>query len=265
MTDHRPNANRGKTMIDPRSVPVQISRLREMGKSPAHYFDAIQSPNPSSPSMRLGRIVHALAFGTPRIVQYDGIRRGKAWNEFVAANDGAEIASLKEFNLAKKLIESVYASGDASKLMLGAHEVELNWWHGRRACLSHIDTLGDGWLSELKTCRSVREELFARDCRVYGYHAQVAFYFDALQAVGRPVQSAYIIAVETVRPYLAQVFEIGPRALEAGRACYRAWLERLLVCEASNQWPGYRAGIVALDDALELEPELVYGEDDEHE
>lgn len=249
-------------MIDPRSVPVQISRLREMGKSPAHYLDAIQTPKPSTASMGLGRLVHALAFGTPRIVQYDGIRRGKAWQNFAAANEGAEIASPKEFALAKKLLSAIYAADDATRLITGAHEVEVSWAHGGRACLSHIDTLGDGWLSELKTCRSVREEMFARDCRVYGYHAQVAFYLDALEAIGQPVESVYIVAVESVRPYLVQVFEIGPKALEAGRACYRAWLERLLVCEASNQWPGYREGIVSLDDSLELEPELVFGEDD---
>lgn len=233
-----------------------------MGKSPAHYLDAIQSPKPSSSSMGLGRLVHALAFGTPRVVQYDGIRRGKAWQEFAGANEGAEIASPKEFALAKKLLSAIYASDDASRLMLGAHEVEIAWTHNGRACLSHIDTLGEGWLSELKTCRSVREELFSRDCRVYGYHAQVAFYFDALAAAGQPVDHAYIVAVESARPYLVQVFEIGPKALEAGRACYRSWLERLLVCEATNDWPGYRDGIVSLDDALELEPELVFGEED---
>jgi len=256
------SASRGKTMIDPRSIPVQISRLREIGKSPAHYLDAIQRPKASTQSTGLGRLVHALAFGDPRIVKYDGIRRGKAWQEFAAANEGFEIVSPRELEQAKPIVDALYGSMEASRLLAGAHEVVVNWQACGRTCLSHIDTLGDGWLSELKTCRSVREELFSRDCRVYGYHAQVAFYFDASVAVGQPVDHAYIVAVESARPYLVQVFEIGPKALEAGRACYRAWLERLLVCEATNDWPGYREGIVSLDDSLELEPELVFGEED---
>ena len=60
--------------------------------------------------------------------------------------------------------------------------------------------------------------------------------------------AAYIVAVEPVAPYAVTVLRFTARALEQGRATYRAWLERLLVCRGVfDSFPPYAQSIVELD------------------
>jgi hypothetical protein len=57
------------------------------------------------------------------------------------------------------------------------------------------------------------------------------------------------------------VFRLPERALEAGRRANRLWLERLLVCEQSGEFPPYSQSVVELG-FPEDEPALVFGEEE---
>jgi hypothetical protein len=74
----------------------------------------------------------------------------------------------------------------------------------------------------------------------YGYAAQLAFYHDG--AVQNRLidgsQRPYIIAPQKSEPYDVVVFQLKPETLEAGRAIYRALLQRLVECTEANYWPG---------------------------
>src|SRR5690606_13913347 len=97
----------------------------------------------------------------------------------------------------------------------------------------------------------------------YHYHVQAAFYLDGLRANGIDVEPEPVhIVVEKSPPFDVVVYRIPEHVVELGRRTYRGWLERLVECRTTGQWPGRAEGEVELvlpewcfatgDDGLEL-------------
>jgi len=231
-------------MIDPRTVPIRFSHLKAMSRSPLHYRHGFDSDRDMA-AMRKGCFVHALVLGgAERFTVYEGTRRGKDWEAFKLATverekDVRDVVSPAEWHLAKQCAAAVQAHPTAAELLEGHREIELNWHHGRRACQAHLDVLGARWVTDLKTTTIAAPGWFARQAVRMAYHAQLAWYLDAARDRGHLAEVAYVVAVETAAPFAIATFELTTRAVEEGRKLCRAWLERLLVCEESNEWPGY--------------------------
>jgi len=245
------------TRIDPRSVPVRFSRLKSIGRSPLHYRHALEEERADSASMRLGRLVHFLALGAApddgdgKIVVYEGERRGKVWQEFAAANEGADIVTVKELEAARPIAAAVLNDPIASQFLGERHEERVDWKIGDRQCTARLDIIGQRegrrFVCDLKTTRDAAPESFKRDAWRRGYAAQLAWYGDGLATAGEPVDEHYIIAVESAAPHPVTVLRLLPNLIEEGRRQYRAWFERLRVCEDSNDWPAYAQTVVDFD------------------
>jgi hypothetical protein len=242
-----------------------------MSRSPAHYLASIgDDDGRDSLAMRIGRGAHALLFGQA-VTVYDGIRRGKAWDEFRAEHDGVEILNKREHLEASGMALSVLHHPDASALLFArgvVHEQRLDWELNGRACRSTPDARTDSVLVDLKTSKSSAPDQFGWHARSFSYHGQLAFYRDAIRSLGiGTADEIYIVAVESARPYPVTVFRVTERSIEAGRRAYRAWFEQLLVCEENCHWPGYAQRIVDLDiDDDPVDSDDPFGpEDDETE
>lgn len=235
-------------MPSPMIEPVHISRLKHIARSPAHYRYALDHP-PTSKTLTFGSAVHSLVLGGKSVVPYSDRRAGKEWEAFAGAHHDAYILSDKDYARADAMATAVLLDPlAASWLNWGSHEVKIDWETCGRACQSTLDVLGHDFVCDLKTTRSSDPNRFQWDARRMGYAAQLAFYCDAASfKTGRTFERAYIIAVESEPPHVVTPFEITPRLLEQGRQQCRAWLERLLSCEASNEWPGYAQHVVQLD------------------
>ena len=237
--------------------PVHYSRLHLMAKSPAHYKAAETYPREDTLSMRIGRLVHSLVLGGDYVV-YDGTRRGKAWDAFVAENEKRDIVTASEFATAEPVATAVKANDNAMRLLTGDLEIRREWSVAGRAVAGRLDCLGAGFVTDLKTTTNAEPGWFARQAIRMGYHAQLAWYLDG---AAFPTEArAFIVAVETTPPNVVTCFELSPRALDMGRRTYRLWMERLLVCEASDTWPGYVESIIPLD-SPEDETLLIDGEE----
>ena len=249
-------------MIDSRTIPIRFSNLKRMADSPRHYQWAINHPFEASRTMRIGTIAHALILGesTPLAV-YDGTRRGKEWDAFKAAHEGREIVSPAEYDAARPIAEAVRNDADATRVLDGVHEEHIAWEYCGRAASSRPDVRGATFVTDLKTTRSAHPGRFGRDAYWRGYHAQLAFY---QMACGLPARSpCYIVAVENVAPYCVTVFRADQAAIDAGHMQCRAWFERLLVCEASDHWPGYASGIQSFGLPEQDTLDLTFGDEEE--
>lgn len=69
---------------------LHFSQLKHMGRSPAHYRQAVLEGYAPSRAMDLGSVIHALALGGDVIVFPGDARIGNAWKSFAAIVDGRE-------------------------------------------------------------------------------------------------------------------------------------------------------------------------------
>lgn len=243
--------------MDPRSQPVHFTSLKRFASSPAHYLHGITSRFVPTKPMRIGTLTHHGVLGVTHddednpIAFYDGERRGNAWKDFKAANDEAEIFTSGEVEEAKPIVDAVLADPVARQFCKGEHERRIAWKFAGRDVSSRLDIIGSTeagpFVADLKTCASSNPRKFMKQAFDMGYHAQLAFYQDAARSIGIEPVDAYLVAVETKAPYPVTVFRLSQRLLEEGRRTYRAWFERLLVCEATNDWPGYALSCVEFD------------------
>lgn len=226
---------------------VRFSTLKYMQRSPAHYREALLNPAKPSAAMSLGTLVHAHVLGSIRdLAIWDGVRRGKEWEAFSAANADREIVTMREVMEAERIADSVRASNEAHELFRSpgvVREKQISWQIATRWCSGRPDAYCDQWVADLKTTADASPAKFQHHAVRMGYTAQLAWYMDGLKAAGiEAPERAFIVAVETKPPFVVQAYELTPDAIDLGRRTYRLWWERLRVCEDSDQWPGYVQG-----------------------
>lgn len=242
----------------PALAPLRYSQITLMAKSPAHAKYALDQQAKGldnwddTPSKRMGRLAHSVFLGTELPAIFPGDRRGtKVWDAFVEANPGREIVKQDEFDVAQAMADALAAHEEAAYLLRGEREKTIFARIAGRECRSTPDVhLVREHATDLKSTTDASPDRFHWQAAKLGYFGQMAMQKDMVIAAGLPSPARLaIVAVENKAPYVVTVFELTPAAEEYGRRFYRLHLERLLVCEASNDWPGYGPGV--LDAPLE--------------
>lgn len=241
-----------KPLVDPRTLPVRFSRLKQFSLSAAHYLHSCQGEIHDSLALRMGSGVHAGLFEDRPLVCYDGIRSGKVWDRFERKQDPrAVILNAREHAIATGIVKSVRKHERAMQLLFDGttREHTFEWQFCGRGCRSTPDAYVAGVRNvDLKSTRTAEPRRFARDAIARHYHAQMAFYAEALQEhTGKLHGEDYLVAVENVAPYNVVVWRLTDRTMEIGARMCRLWFEQLLGCEASGHYPGYVESDVDLE------------------
>jgi hypothetical protein len=200
-----------------------------------------------SEALRFGTASHEMLLGDEnKIAVYTaGKRAGKAYDAFVkdASDRGCiEVLNAREHAVARGVVDALKRNKTAMRLLLDGTTIEkkIEWsWMGK-ACRSTPDARSKAHMVDLKTARSAHPGMFARQGASLYYHAQAAFYLQALEAAGEPLPAdCYVIAVEKVAPHPVTVMRFDAESLSVGARLIRLWFEQLLTCESSNVWPEY--------------------------
>lgn len=145
-------------------------------------------------------------------------------------------------------------------------EVTFDWTYAGRACRATPDAHVPGVRNtDLKSTRTAEPRKFARDALKRAYHAQLAYYSEALDAhLGKRPGEEFLVAVENVRPFNVVVWRMPERTMAVGASLVGQWFEQLLAAESSNYYGGYVEHDLDLDLpeydgplALEVNGELV--------
>lgn len=238
----------------PEVLPLRFSWLKQIAKSPAHARYAMEHGIDDTPYLRLGRLAHCVALGTPVGPVWKGDRRGKEWLAFKAEHDGEDIVTEKEFEVAEQMGQAIAAHPEASYLLSGVREQTLHFSMSGRLCRSTPDSRHVKALCDLKSTTDASPARFPWHALRLGYHAQLAMQKDACEVTGLSVpEELAIVAAEVKPPFAVAVYHLTERAEDFGRRTYRLWLEQFLNCERSGVWPGYPMGTLdAPEEGVEL-------------
>lgn len=259
-----------------RSEPVHFSRLKKIRLSPAHYLEA---EDPQTASTRKGDGTHSVLLGSKPVVVYDGGNRDDRiakWREFQAEHEGYCILSPKEHVAVTGMRQSIQQHDRAMALLDGVRENLIEWQFAGRACAGTPDVVRFGLpamrfrgrsyaacegkvVVELKTSRTAAPWSFPWEARRYGYKTQVSWYREGVERTmaypAGPVTDVFIVAVESTPPYPVTVFRVDERALNEARLEWRNWMDRLLECERSGEFPAYtdEDAVLGVDDEADLD------------
>jgi len=231
---------------------VRWSLLRELSKSPAHYKHRLTQPRDDTTAMRLGRAVHCAVL-EPRqfaatFAVYDGVRRGKEWQEFADAHAEDDILSVTEAEHCHAVRDAVRGNRDAIRLLRKGESEKTVTWTDRETripCKARVDRVGHGFFVELKTTRSLDPHDFERTCAQLAYHGQLAFYARGLKANRRKTHPI-LIAVENEPPYDVVIYEPDEEFMWMGDEFAGDLLRKLSKCQKTQRWPGRSSGVQTL-------------------
>ena len=242
-------ANDEVRVVDPRTVPVRYSTLKQFAQSPAHYLHAVQRGYEETLSMRIGSGAHAILFGQPYTIWEGKVRNGKIWDAFEAEHAGELILSKKEHAEACAIVKSIREHATAMRLLFTDTKVEtrIDWtWQGREF-RSTPDAASRTHCVDLKCLKSAQPDKVLWQSRSMYYHAQAALYRRALNETGHNIKDSYLVVVENKAPYIVTCLRFTETALEMGDRSCVLWFEQLRNCEESNNFPGYVQTIVDLE------------------
>jgi exodeoxyribonuclease VIII len=233
---------------------MNISRLKEIRRSPLHYRHALALPRKTD-ALTLGIASHVATLEPERFDSDFAIwqrrteagkmapRSGQYWQGFCDDNAGKSILTPDEAATAAGIAVAVRGNALAMKyLATGEPEVTLTWDLAERPCKGRVDWItyidGEPVIVGLKTARDCRHFVFGAQAAKLGYHLAWGWYSDGYTAAtGKHARSVEIV-VESAPPHAVAVYVIPPDIIDQGRDEYQACLNRLAECEASGEWPG---------------------------
>lgn len=226
---------------------VGSTTLKTLAKHPpAVYRHHMDHPEHKA-AYDIGTAAHSLILEDDTsglsIVNADDWRSKAAREEREAAyTEGTVPLLAKEFAVVEAMCDAVMAHPHASRLLTG-HVAERSYFAeigGAEAkCRADAVHEGIGAVVDLKTTTDADPAEFGRTAYGFGYHQQVAWYQDVIQAVTGFAPAFYFVLVEKTAPYLVSVVELTPEFVDYGREANARALTIYQQCQESGEWPGY--------------------------
>lgn len=233
---------------------LHYTDLKRVLLSGRKYLFGLNKPTEPTSRMLLGTAVHVKILGPrpgakPMVVFEGKQRRGKEWDLFKLLNEGSEIITAAQWELAERMAESVRTHPVARARLDGArYEVPLAWEEsGFRCSTSGIDIISGATLADLKTSDTTEPEAWQRHAEKMLYHCQMAWYRRGAIANGIDCsRGLFVLGVETRDDHDVVELEMTEERIEAADRLLTLMLERLrgyvLACpepRAVADWPGY--------------------------
>ena len=239
-----------------RAAPgVNISALKKMSMSPAHYRAGIEEEKPEpTPAQVFGTMLHRAALEPWRLAESFALKPeaidyrtkdGKAWREAQTL----PVLDAKQFKAVNGCADSVASHPIAQSILLNAkkevsvfkrHEPTGLLLKGRMDILA-TDTEGNTVIADVKTTQEASPAGFPREMAKWGYDQQAAFYTDLMGA-----SFFMFLAVEKEAPYAVGLYNLDAESIQIGREKNERNLAKLKLCQDLNDWPAYPQEITTI-------------------
>lgn len=228
---------------------VNWSTLKHLRESGLKYQHALNNPRPDTEALALGRVTHTLVFEPEKfaaeyVIWEGGARRGNEWEAFKKAHDGRTIFKPDEIDPAVAMADAVKRHPLVQAYLDGGEfERAIQWTDpvSGLLCKAKPDWLQPKRraLVDLKTTRSIEGRYFGNAAARFGYHCQIAHYFNGVkEALGWTPEVVALIAVEKDAPHDVAVFRVLDDDLFAGSSEVAELLSKLRAYTDAQEWPG---------------------------
>ena len=223
---------------------LSYSALSAFGKSPNHLLRYWSKKFEPTSAMMLGSLIHKIIlepddFDNDYAV-FEGTRRGKVWEGFKTENEGKELVTIKEYDIANYVVEQSKNNKTFMDLLMRTSQTEklITWKSQGIEFKGFVDMVGDTFIADIKTTTDAGDK-FQRDITYNDYKMQAAMYLECF-----PDKDFYIIAIEKSGAFNVQVYKFSNSMLLQGRNKY------LNLTEKYKEWNGekesYYDGIIEI-------------------
>ena len=235
------------------------SVLWELDSSSLYKWRYYTKPRETTAAMRWGSLIDCLTT-TPELEgsdialsPYDNFRTkdAQAWKAMQEAEKKIIVTSedMEEARSAVKMLtETCKASADIFAKSKSQVIVAGNVLGVKVKGLCDLVPEGEDFLADLKTVSSFSLDGFSKAVATYAYGMQAGIYL-ALWNAQHPEdqrQNFRIVWQDSAPPYEACVTELAPQDIEAGWAYASVLIQRILDATASNHWPMFQEGKIAI-------------------
>lgn len=235
---------------------LSASGMKHLLDSPARFQWERQNPT-DTPTLLLGRLIHALAFDQPHtyvVKDWDGrTKEGKARAAEVTEL-GLEFVSDDDWTVAEGIAKALKANefAHAALYSKGArHEVSAFWTDNETGIelKARFDTLhSDGDIGDLKSTINANPRRFIRDAAKFGYITSAAHYRAASKALYPLADPTFtLVAAEKKPPHFLSVVRLNEYDLQLGEGLRRKAIRLFVECTERDHWPDYTEDIAYPD------------------
>lgn len=170
--------------------------------------------------------------------------------EYDVLNAGLKCIKQEDFQKMNDMRDSLQANAEAWDLLSeGKYENSYFWKDEDTDILlkARPDILHSSVIVDLKTARDASPRGFQNAMCYGGYHIQAAMILDAIKAIdGHDINTFINIVIEKEYPYAVGVYIIDTRAINLGRAKYKAALHGIKQAREKNEFLDYPAQVIEL-------------------
>lgn len=234
---------------------ISKSALFHIKESPEKFRYAMDNPEPPTPALLFGRMVHKLLLEPETFEDEFAIapcvdRRTKVgkeeWEAFMQLTPvNAQIVAADDYAKAVEMVKAVEAAPFTDRLLAGDHELPLFWTDELtgEACKARLDCLSDVGgktvIVDYKTTADASTDAFMHAAVKHGYDLQAAMYSEAVKANGGEDPIFVFIAQEKTAPYAVNILQADEVFVRRGYDLFRELIGTYHDCKVKDNWWGY--------------------------
>lgn len=226
---------------------VNVSNLKKMSTSPAHYRAGIEQKKESTAAQVFGKMSHLAALEPHRlqsefVLKPEGMsfvsKEGKLWRDSqtqtILDRDTHEaVCGVARSFACHPIAQSIIDGAKKEVSIFKIHQPTGMMLKGRLDILTE-DEDGNTVVADIKTTQDASPGGFPREMAKFNYDAQAAFYLDLVGA-----SFFMFLAVEKEAPFAIGVYNLDAESIEIGRQANERNLALLAACIESGIWPAY--------------------------
>lgn len=233
---------------------ISQSDLKRCFENPQLYAATRGQQSPPSKSQQWGidleeylrngchATVNSCVVIPPEVLNSQGHRRGKAWEQFAAENSGKRLVTSDERREFVQAAACVMGHEHAYSLVYSksARWAQRFLWEqdGERfKCEMDLLDADLGCITDIKTAADVDPRSFENDVIRWGYDIQAAMYLRAARLLDMDREWAYAwVVVRNQEPFNCEVYQASDDLLEFGERRLQERIDFFLGCRKSGRW-----------------------------